>query len=137
MEHPPSEHPFFFFVGQDPLGGGCGLSLLCYALVLFVGSSQNSFQKLLTCVSNRVAGVHGKRSLGRGWQKRLVKGWRRVGFQWVLGGYNPSGYSRIWRDFDGFGRTLSDLAGLCRMWTGVWVGTSWISGRTLCKKTLG
>ena len=29
--------------------------------------------------SKRVPGVHGKRGLERGWQKRLTKGWRRVG----------------------------------------------------------
>ena len=33
----------------------------------------------LTRVSKRVPGVQGKRGLERGWQKRLAKGWRRVG----------------------------------------------------------
>ena len=34
---------------------------------------------MLTRVSKRVPGVHGKRGLERGWQRRLAKGWRRVG----------------------------------------------------------
>ena len=33
----------------------------------------------LTRVSKRVPGVYGKRGLERGCQKRLAKGWRRVG----------------------------------------------------------
>ena len=33
----------------------------------------------LGCVSKRVPGAHGKRGLERGWQKRLAKGWRKVG----------------------------------------------------------
>ena len=42
-------------------------------------------KKLLTNVSKRVPGVHGKRGLERGWQKRLAKGWRRVsGFPCTL-----------------------------------------------------
>ena len=36
-------------------------------------------KKLLTRVSKRVPGAHGKRGLERGWQKRLAKGWRKVG----------------------------------------------------------
>ena len=36
-------------------------------------------KKPFTRVSKRVIGPHGKRSLERGWQKRLAKGWRRVG----------------------------------------------------------
>ena len=36
-------------------------------------------KKPLTSVSKRVPGVHGKRGLERGWQKRLAKGWRKVG----------------------------------------------------------
>ena len=36
-------------------------------------------KKRLTSVSKRVPGVHGKRGLERGWQKRLAKGWRKVG----------------------------------------------------------
>ena len=38
-----------------------------------------SAKKPLTSVSKRVPGVHGKRGLERGWQKRLAKGWRKVG----------------------------------------------------------
>ena len=52
-------------------------------------------KKPLTRVSKRVPGVHRKRGLGRGWQKRLAervgerlaKGWRRVGEG--LGGFPP------------------------------------------------
>ena len=33
----------------------------------------------LTRVSKPAPGVHGKRGMERGWQKRLAKGWRRVG----------------------------------------------------------
>ena len=36
-------------------------------------------KKLLTRVSERVPGVHGKMGFERGWQKRLAKGWRKVG----------------------------------------------------------
>ena len=36
-------------------------------------------KKPLTHVSKRVPGVHGKRGLERGWQKRLAKGWRKLG----------------------------------------------------------
>ena len=36
-------------------------------------------KKLLTRVSKQVPGVHGKRGLERGWQKRLAEGWRKVG----------------------------------------------------------
>ena len=36
-------------------------------------------KKPLTHVSKRLPGVRGKRGLERGWQKRLAKGWRRVG----------------------------------------------------------
>ena len=40
-------------------------------------------QEPLTSVSKRVSGVHGKRGLERGWQKRvgkgLAKGWRGLG----------------------------------------------------------
>ena len=35
--------------------------------------------KLITHVSKRVPGIHGKRGLERGWRKRLAKGWRKVG----------------------------------------------------------
>ena len=40
---------------------------------------QAKSKKPLTNVSKRVPGVHGKRGLERGWQKRLAKGWRKVG----------------------------------------------------------
>ena len=40
---------------------------------------QSATKKQLTHVSKRVPIAHGKRGLGRGWQKRLAKGWRRVG----------------------------------------------------------
>ena len=36
-------------------------------------------KKPLTRVSKPMSGAHGKRGLERGWQKRLAKGWRRVG----------------------------------------------------------
>ena len=36
-------------------------------------------KKPLTNVSKRVPGVHGWRGLEKGWQKRLAKGWRKVG----------------------------------------------------------
>ena len=36
-------------------------------------------KKPFTRVSKRVPGVHGKRGSERGWQKRLAKGWRKVG----------------------------------------------------------
>ena len=36
-------------------------------------------EKLLTRVSKRVPGAHRKRGLERSWQKRLAKGWRKVG----------------------------------------------------------
>ena len=36
-------------------------------------------KKPIARVSKRVPGVHGKRGLERGWQKRLAKGWRKVG----------------------------------------------------------
>ena len=36
-------------------------------------------KKPWTRVSKRVPGVHGKRGLERGWQKRLAEGWRKVG----------------------------------------------------------
>ena len=36
-------------------------------------------KKLLTRVSERVPGAHGRRGLERGCQKRLAKGWRKVG----------------------------------------------------------
>ena len=40
----------------------------------------------LTCVSKPVPGVHGKRGgLERGWQKRLAKGWRKVGERFATG----------------------------------------------------
>ena len=32
----------------------------------------------VTGVSKRVFGAHGKRSVERGWQKRLANGWRKV-----------------------------------------------------------
>ena len=35
--------------------------------------------KPLTRVSKPAPGVHAKRGLERGWQKRLAKGWRKVG----------------------------------------------------------
>ena len=38
-----------------------------------------SIKKPLTGVSKPVPGAHGKRGFERGWQKRLTKGWRRVG----------------------------------------------------------
>ena len=38
-----------------------------------------SDKKPFTRVSQRVMGAHGKRSLERGWQKRLAKSWRKVG----------------------------------------------------------
>ena len=40
-------------------------------------------KKPLTRVSKPVPGVHGKRGLERGWQKRLAKGWRKVGEGWA------------------------------------------------------
>ena len=42
------------------------------------GLHQDS-EKPFTHVSKRVPGVHGKRGLERGWQKRLAKGWRKIG----------------------------------------------------------
>ena len=50
----------------------------------------------LTCVSKPVPGVHGKRGLERGWQKRLAKGWRKVG----------EGLAKGWRRVSGFPCTL-------------------------------
>ena len=50
-------------------------------------ASQILTKKPLTSVSKRVPGVHGKRGLERGWQKRLAKGWRKVG----------EGLARGWR----------------------------------------
>ena len=44
-------------------------------LVEFAGKTK----KPLTRVSKRVPGAHGNRGLERGWQKRLAKGWRKVG----------------------------------------------------------
>ena len=50
-----------------------------------------NYKKPFICISKQAPGVHGKRSLERGWQKRLAekvgkglakrlaKGWRRVG----------------------------------------------------------
>ena len=47
---------------------------------MFSFSSFKSISKKpLTSVSKRVPGVHGKRGLERSWQKRLAKGWRKVG----------------------------------------------------------
>ena len=42
-------------------------------------------KKPLTCVSKRVPGAHGKRGLERAWQKRLAKGWRKVGEELAKG----------------------------------------------------
>ena len=42
-------------------------------------SPEFPIKKQLTRVSKPVPGVHGKRGLERGWQKRLAKGWRKVG----------------------------------------------------------
>ena len=53
-------------------------------------------KKPLTSVSKRVPGVHGKRGLERGWQKRLAKGWRKVG----------EGLAKGWRRVSGFPCTL-------------------------------
>ena len=50
----------------------------------------------LTSVSKRVPGIYGKRGLERGWQKRLAKGWRRVG----------TGLAKGWRRVGGFPCTL-------------------------------
>ena len=47
---------------------------------LAAGKAQGcSAKKPLTRVSKRVPGAHGNRGLERGWQKRLAKGWRKVG----------------------------------------------------------
>ena len=51
------------------------LLLVIFTSPIKVGKSKQP----LTSVSKRVPGVHGKRGLERGWQKRLAKGWRRVG----------------------------------------------------------
>ena len=53
-------------------------------------------KKPLTRVSKRVPGVYGKRGLERGWQKRLAKGWRKVG----------EGLAQGWRRVSGFPCTL-------------------------------
>ena len=50
-----------------------------FALFLIRRYLQGSSKKPLTRVSKRVPGAHGKRGLERGWQKRLAKGWRKVG----------------------------------------------------------
>ena len=39
-------------------------------------------QKPLTRVSKQVPGVHGKKGLERGWQKRLAEGWRKLAKVW-------------------------------------------------------
>ena len=54
----------------------------------------------LTRVSKQVPGAHGKRGLERGWQKRLAKGWRKVGE-----GLNQHGQPKLW----GAARTLRML----------------------------
>ena len=48
----------------------------------------------------RAPGVHGKRGLERGWQKRLAKGWRKVG----------EGSAKRRRRVGGFPCTLSNVA---------------------------
>ena len=49
------------------------------ALMEYALNSPKKSKKPLTRVSKPVPGAHGKRGLERGWQKRLAKGWRRVG----------------------------------------------------------
>ena len=56
--------------------------------------------KPLTRVSKRVPGVHGKRGLERGWQKRLAKGWRK-GWRRV-----GKGLAKAWQRVGGFPCTL-------------------------------
>ena len=53
-------------------------------------------KKPLTRISKPVPGVHGKRGLERRWQKRLAKGWRRVG----------KGLAKGWQRVGGFPCTL-------------------------------
>ena len=58
-------------------------------------------KKPLTSVSKRVPAVHGKRGLERGWQKRLAKGWRKVGE-----GLATGKLAKGWRRVSGFSCTL-------------------------------
>ena len=63
-------------------------------------STDRNPKKPLTRISKRVPGVHGKRSLERGWQKRFAQGlskaWRRVG----------TGLAKGWQRVGGFPSTL-------------------------------
>ena len=66
-----------------------------FALCTIFSTGGSFAKRPLTRVAKRVPGVHGKRGLERGWQKRLAenvgeglaKGWRRVG----------EGLARGWR----------------------------------------
>ena len=81
-----------FFPGTLPGSSDHQMPLLDFSYRLFLHKSK----KPSTRVSKRVPGVHGKRGLERGWQKRLAKGWRKVG----------EGLATGWR---GVGEGLADF----------------------------
>ena len=72
------------------------------------GSQEMRFsEKPLTRVSKRVPGAHGERGLERGWQKRLAKGWRKVGERLAKGWRRVgTGLAKGWRRVGGFPCTL-------------------------------
>ena len=57
-------------------------------------------KKPLTRFSKPAPGVHGKRGLERGWQRRLAKGWRKVGKGLAKG--LAQGWRRVGRGWAGF-----------------------------------
>ena len=60
-------------------------------------------KKPLTCVSKRVPGVHRKRGLERGWQRRLAKGWQKVGEGLAKGWHRVGeGWRRVGEGLTGF-----------------------------------
>ena len=101
MQNTPfSNAPFFESLTLETLKSGTSpcfphsegtpesLSLRAFQALAVEPLDKTTFSKKpLTRVSKRVPGVHGKRGLERGWQKRLAekvgkrlaKGWRRVG----------------------------------------------------------
>ena len=87
-----------FFTEMCPLGGTRYVSF-----ALFLSILRGPAKKPLTRVCKRVPGAHGKRGLGRGWQKRLAKGWRKVGEGLAKG---CEGLAKGWRRVGGFPCTV-------------------------------
>ena len=79
-------------------GGSADLIFMGAGIILKDLQERRTSKKPLTRVSKPAPGVHGKRDLERGWQKRLAKGWRRVGEGLAKGWHRVGeGLAKGWR----------------------------------------